>query len=282
MTLQEALNDLVQSFSQAQMADPHLEARQLVQECLQLTFAQLLSQPDRALSADDERRVRDWKNKRLRGMPLAYLAGHRGFYKYDFHVEPGVLVPRPETELVVEVALRRIDERGAAFAMADLGSGSGCIGLSVLAEMTELRLWALDASLKACEVTYRNALALGVDQRVKIENKRVEEWDPGLQFDLIVANPPYIAEGDPNVDPGVRAHEPAEALFAGEDGLAAVRSWTPWVLRHLKARGIFVCEIGAGQAGQVQEILTKEGFDDIQIDRDLAGIERVLSAIRKR
>lgn len=283
MTLQAAIDDLIAAFSQAGEEYPQVEARQLVQECLSITFAQIMSHPEREIEPAKESVLKNWKEQRLAGVPLAYLSKHRGFYKYDFIVEPGVLVPRPESELIVETALRRIEDRQTpAFTAADLGSGSGCIGLSLVSELSEVRLWAVDSSATACAIAQRNAVQLGVQERVKVENRRVEEWDPGMHFDLIVANPPYIAENDPLVQPSVRRYEPPEALFSGEDGLEALRQWSAWALRHLQIKGIFVCEFGAGQGRVVQDLFAKTGFDSIQIERDLAGHERVISAIRTR
>jgi release factor glutamine methyltransferase len=282
MTLQTVIDDLVRAFGAAGFDQPQFEARQLVQEGLGLTFSQMMSQPDREIDEAATRRVMEWKKRRLKGEPLAYLSGRKGFYKYDFHVEPGVLVPRPETELIVETALRRLEDKpGPSLNMADLGAGSGCIGLSLISELTEMNLWAVDISKKACEVTMRNAQALGVEDRVRIENRPVEGWEPGLLFDLIVANPPYISETDTNVESGVRKYEPAEALFSGEDGLEALRQWSQWALRHLQPKGIFVCEFGSTQGRNMQDMIAKEGFDQIQLERDLAGHDRVISALKK-
>jgi release factor glutamine methyltransferase len=283
MTFHKAIDEIIATFAAAGMDGPQFEARQMVQECLGLTFAQLMSDPDRILSGEILSRLKEWSGQRAKGVPLAYLSGHKGFYKYDFLVEPGVLVPRPETEIVVETALRRIEERASTHLMADLGSGSGCIGLSIASELTELLLWAVDVSAKACEVTRKNAIALGVMERVKIENSKVEEWKPGLAFDLIVANPPYICAKDTAIDPNVKKHEPHEALFAGEEGLEFVQGWAAWAYQHLRPKGgIFISEIGAGQSRSVQDIFAKQGFDQIQIERDLAGHERVISGIRVR
>lgn len=282
MTLQIVLDELIQSFQNVGLEQPAFEARQLVQDCLHLSFAQLLSQPEREISAEALNRLHEWRDQRLAGVPLAYLSGHKGFYKYEFLIEPGVLIPRPETELVVETALRRIEDRSSMLTMADLGCGSGCIGLSLISELSELHLWGVDVSQKACEMTWRNAVELGVESRVKLNCKRVEDWSPGLNFDLIVANPPYIAPSDLRVEPHVRKYEPHEALFAGEDGLEAFLNWIPWARRHLSPKGIFVCELGAGQSRVVQDMLARNEFDQIQSERDLAGHERVVSAIKRK
>ncbi|NJL25480.1 MAG: peptide chain release factor N(5)-glutamine methyltransferase [Calothrix sp. SM1_5_4] len=289
MTLQSAIEDLVHAFRQAGMEDPQFEARQLIQECLQLTFAQLMSQPDRELEPHKIAKLSDWKQKRVQGVPLAYLSLRRGFYKYEFAVEPGVLVPRPESELIVETSLRRMEDEGIrARRGADLGCGSGCIGLSLVAELSELELWSADASAKACEITRHNAAQLGVETRVRVENVKIEEWEPAdqagqaVKFDLIVANPPYIAFGDPRVQASVAKYEPQEALFSGTTGLEALDTWSRWAFAHLNPGGVYVCEFGAGQSQDVQRIMQEAGFTSIQIDRDLAGHERVASAFKGR
>ena len=283
MTLQALLNETIDVLTKAGMDEAGFEARQLVQEALDVTFAQLVSGPDRTIDAGRVAKVQKWTRQRAEGRPLAYLSGRRGFYKNDFAVEPGVLVPRPETELVVETALRRADEREESLrTIADLGTGTGCIGLSVLSQFSSAHLHAVDASDVACRVAARNAERLGLSERVTIERATVQAWRPPGKFDLIVANPPYIAPHDPNVDAHVRAFEPALALFAEEDGLAAIREWSAWAYRHLDKDGVFVCEFGAGQSPRVEEILAGLGFEQRQIERDLAGHDRVISAVRTR
>lgn len=283
MTLRELIDETVATLDQAGMDQPSFEARQLVQEALDVTFAQIVSQPERAVDQATIAKIRDWGRARAEGQPLAYLSRRRGFYKNDFQVEPGVLVPRPETELVVETVLRRIDEADLKVdAVADLGCGSGCIGISLLTELSAARLFAVDVGEVAVRVTKRNAESLGVAERTTVERTRVDQWRPLHKFDVIVANPPYIAENDARVEPGVRMFEPHEALFSGEDGLEALREWSAWAWRHLEPGGLFVGEFGAGQSRPVQDILNKLGFAQVQVERDLAGIDRVISAFRTR
>lgn len=212
-------------------------------------------------------------------MPLAYLAGKKGFYKHEFLVERGVLIPRPETELVVEVALQRANEKTVRN-LADFGCGSGCIGLSLLRELPEATLWSIDSSVKACGLTAKNAVNLGVDERVFVHNKNVSDWKPKQALDLIVANPPYIAIGDVRVQSHVHQYEPHDALYSGVDGLDAVREWTGKAFAWLNKAGIFVSEIGAGQSTRVVEIMKDAGFEQIEVARDLAGIERVISGVK--
>lgn len=279
--LHDLVPDLIQTLKAANVEQPQFEVRQIVQEALKITELEWVAQSDRSLDPDTVRRLNEWTQARAQGVPLPYLCGHRGFYKSDFLVEAGVLVPRPETELVVEAALRRMDKGTHSF-MADLGSGTGCIGLSVLLERKGLKLWSVDLSPLACELTRKNAQRLGLSSRVEIECKSVEERSPSVQFDLIVANPPYIAENDPNVERAVHKYEPHQALYSGADGLEAIRKWTRWSFLNLREEGILVMEFGAGQAESVQKIFSEAGFEQIQIDRDLAQHERVISALRKR
>ena len=280
MTLQNGLDYLIRKFKDAGLAEPQYEARQLVQEALGITLSQLLSHPDRDLEIAHSEKIQQWAAERARGVPLAYLSGHKGFYRYDFAVEPGVLVPRPESELVVETAIRRAEGLPKIHNIVDMGCGSGCIGLSLILEISSAYLWAVDSSLKACELTRKNAQQLGVESRLRVENKRVEDWSTPEHFEIIVANPPYIAKNDPRVERAVREHEPHEALFGGEDGLEFLRRWSKWAHQMLNKNGVFVCEFGSDQGEQMKKILTNFGFVDLQIEKDLAGLDRVISGVR--
>ena len=257
-------DELTAKFKHAGLEQPGLEARLLLQEI-----------PD---GPDLIAKVEAWAVRRIRGEPLAYLSGKKGFYKSEFFVESGVLVPRPETEHVVEVAL----ERGHDVRyLADLGCGSGCLGLSLLHELPQAKLYAVDLNPKACAVTTRNAQAMNLIERVQVLQQSVEQWQPLFLLDLVVANPPYIAQDDPDVQPSVRDFEPSEALFSGRDGLDAIRLWTRWASHFLAPGGLWVCEFGAGQTESVREIMAQLPFAQVQIHRDLSGKERVVSAIKE-
>jgi release factor glutamine methyltransferase len=192
-----------------------------------------------------------------------------------------VLVPRPESELVVETALARVKERGLEILnLADLGSGSGILGLSLLGELPKARLTAVDVSPAAARVTSINADALNLKSRMQMIEAAVESFTPAHDFELVVANPPYIAYDDADVQPSVVDHEPHEALFAADNGLAAIRGWSAWAHANLVSGGIYVCEIGAGQSAAAEDIMSKLGFRDIRVAKDLAGHDRVVSAQR--
>lgn len=273
MTLLEAYDQLTHEFRTLKC--PALEARQLLQAALSIEYSQIITRGEAKLNEEQTRKILQWRDERLRGVPLAYLSGRKGFYKYEFLVEPGVLIPRPETEFVVEVALNRAGKNGAR--IADLGCGSGCIGLTLLKEIPDSSLVAVDLSEKACEVTLKNRAHLGLENRAEVVNSRVDNYAPEISFTLIVANPPYIGMGDPNVEPAVHAHEPHLALYSGPEGLDAIRAWTTWSFRSLAQDGVYVMEIGAGQSEAVREIMKAAGFTDIQTEKDLAGHERVIS-----
>jgi release factor glutamine methyltransferase len=256
--------------------DPATEARALLREALSLDFNELVLN-DRELSSEEKLKIEQWCERRLQGEPLAYLSRKKAFYKYEFKVEPGILIPRPETELLMAVGLKRADRPSR---IADLGCGSGCVGLSLIKELESAELFAVDLSEVACRVSAENAKALGVFKRVHILRTDVKLWRPEAPFDLIVANPPYIAEGDPAVDKNVHRYEPHGALYSGADGLQAIREWASWAPRYLEENGIMALEIGAGQSRAVVEIMKQAGFSDIQIQKDFAGIDRIISGKR--
>jgi release factor glutamine methyltransferase len=261
--------------------DPGFEARQLISGVLNLSAGELLMREHQELGPDIVKKSRHWAAERVRGVPLAYLTGKKGFFKYEFFVEPGVLVPRPESEHAIEVALRRTSEQKLHIKnLADLGSGTGILGLSLLVEFPAAHLTALDISAVAARVTRRNAEKLSVGDRFTMVEKAVEDFVPSEKFDLVVANPPYIAKGDANVQPSVVAHEPHEALFADGNGLGAIARWSRWVSLHLAPGGIFVCEIGTGQSAEVRDIMSGLNFREIRVEKDLAGHDRIVSAVR--
>ncbi len=280
MTIAEMRTELSSAFQVAGMPDPAYEARQIIQEVLCLSSSDLLVRSGEAVTAEEAAKLREWLAARLQGMPLAYLTGRKGFYKHEFHVGPGVLVPRPETELVVETALRRMTP--PVRRLMDLGCGSGCIGLSLLHEIPGSELLGIDASRAAYDCSVSNAKKLDLSPRTRFFTGRVEQWTPQSSADLIVANPPYIADGDSSVERNVHDHEPHEALYSGPSGLEAIYLWSRWAHQHLRTGGWFVCEFGAGQSRHVQEIISEQGFQELEISRDLAGIERVISAKKVR
>lgn len=283
MIILDLEREIASSFRAAGLEQPHFEARQLLLGLLNVAAADLFKSEDREAAPELVTKAQAWTAERLKGVPLAYLTGRKGFYKNYFSVTADVLVPRPETEHVVEEALARIHaEKLTVENFADLGCGSGCLGLSLLAEIPQAKLWSVDSSAAACACALRNSVELGLASRSQIIELAVESWVPEQPFSLIVANPPYIAIDDPAVQNSVHMFEPHQALYSGRDGLDAIRSWTLWARKNLLPGGIFVCEFGAGQSEAVQAIILGFAFERVRIVKDLAGHERVISAIQTR
>lgn len=276
MTRHQMLAHLKAAFQK--MEDPATEARALLREALNVKLNDLILN-DQPLNEEEEAKIFDWQKQRLEGVPLAYLSGRKAFHKYEFSVAPGVLIPRPETELLVHVGSKRV-ARGAKVRIADLGCGSGCAGITLLKEIPQSELFAVDISPTACRITEDNADLLEVRNRTTVQQSDVSAWRPQNQFELIIANPPYIPLGDKAVDANVHKYEPHEALYSGAEGLDAIRAWTIWAVPNLRPDGILALEIGAGQTAKVVEIMEEAGLIEIQILKDFAAIDRIISGKR--
>lgn len=265
----------------AGVEDARAEARLLLAYVSGLTPAQLFSRSERPLDGEAERTFNALISRRATGEPLAYLTGTREFWSLPFRVTPETLIPRPDTETVVELALDAFSTRHPPAAILDMGTGSGCLLLALLTEFPDAVGTGLDASTGAIAVAQSNAVALGLDGRCRMING---SWSDGLEgtFDLIVSNPPYIPGGDiASLERDVREHEPASALDGGPDGLDAYRELLPVAMGALNADGVIVLEVGIGQADDVSEIAEQVGLQVTNRRRDLADIERALSLHKK-
>lgn len=252
--------------------DP-LDARVLLQSVLGVTHAFLATHPGHAVAGDQLDRYLALVAHRAAGEPVAYLTGGREFFSLDFKVTPAVLIPRPETELLVELALERIPQQ-APCRVLDLGTGSGCVAISIARHRPRARVMATDSSPDALEIAAENARALGVPN---IEF-RFGDWFGavgGERFDVIVSNPPYVAKDDPHLHQGDLLYEPRQALAAGADGLDCIRKIVHDAGTHLFAGGWLVFEHGYDQAERCRALLSAAGLGAVFSRRDLAGIERV-------
>lgn len=254
--------------------DPRREAEVLLGAALGRTRAWLLANPgERILDCEATDRYEAFVTRRALGEPVAYILGEKEFWSLPLAVGPGVLVPRPETELVVERALAHFPA-DATFAALDLAAGSGAIALAVASERPHGRITATDLSTAAIETTRANAARLGLAGRVEAVQGSWFEPVAGHRFDLIVSNPPYIAADDPRVEPGVRRFEPPQALFSGPTGLEALQAIIAGAPRHLAPGGWLVVEHGDTQGDAARQLFTRAGFESVQTIRDLAGRER--------
>jgi release factor glutamine methyltransferase len=259
---------------------PRLDAEVLLAHALGTTRIQLVIDAMRPLQADELGRFRELVKRRRAREPVAYILGQREFYGRAFRVDPRVLVPRPDTETLVAVALDRTRDRSLSLRALDLCTGSGCVAITLARELPTSRIHATDLSAEALVVARDNALRLGA---YNVSFRRGDLYDAvstGQRFDLIVSNPPYVPAGDvPHLMADVREFEPRVALDGGADGLTLVRRIVADAPRVLVPGGRIALEVGAGQAGEAAAILEAGGFRRIASSRDYARIERVLDAI---
>lgn len=253
--------------------DARSEAEVLLAHALGRTRAALFAWPDHEPDAAQRANFEALVEARVGGTPVAYLLGRRAFWSLELAVTPAVLIPRPETELLVELVLERV-LASAPSTIADLGTGSGAIALAIARERPMARVVATDASTAALEVARGNASALGIANVTFSQGS----WCDALgeaRFDVIVSNPPYIAAGDPHLERGDLRFEPASALASGLDGLDAIRTIVASAPRHLAVGGWLLLEHGWDQAERVRGLLADAGFDGIASRRDLLRHERV-------
>lgn len=248
------------------------EAQLLLGHVLQRSLAWLVAHDRDEVDETQSRAFRDFARRRREGEPIAYLVGVREFHGLAMRVTPDVLIPRPETETLVDAAVDILRGRHAATVL-DLGTGSGCIAVSIAHERPEARVTAIDASAAALGIARENARA----HACEIEFLRGDWLEPvaGRRFHLIASNPPYVADGDPHLCEGDLRFEPAAALVAGKDGLDAIRAIVRQAPAHLHPGGWLLIEHGYDQAGACKDLLFIAGFGDLRSIRDLAGIARV-------
>ena len=246
-----------------------LENRILLCHALHLTRVGLITQSARTITAPEAATLTALVARRQHGEPIAYIVGRREFFGLDFAVSNAVLIPRPDTELIVELALERLPQQGRVL---DMGTGSGAIAVALAHTRPDAQVTALDVSAAALDVARANAASNGATVRFM-----ESDWYAALQderYDLIVSNPPYIAAGDEHLSQGDLRFEPAGALTDHADGLSALRTIIHGAARHLKTSAWLLLEHGYDQAAAVRALLTQAGYRDVQSWRDLGGIER--------
>ncbi len=253
-----------------------VDARVLLQYTLQTNRAHLATHPERVLSDAEKNRFSDYVERRKSGEPVAYIVGEREFFGLTFKVTPAVLIPRPETELLVEQALERIPEHRPARVL-DLGTGSGAIAIAIAKHRPLAHVTAVDASKAALEIASQNARWL-LGERISCVEFLHSDWFSAVRnepFDLIVSNPPYVAEGDAHLDQGDLRFEPKTALAAGPRGLSALAHIARNAAPRLVPGGWLLLEHGYDQGNACNELMAAAGFAHVATHQDLAGIDRV-------
>jgi release factor glutamine methyltransferase len=273
LTTREALAEAASALESARCPSPRVDAEWLLAHVLGVTRTDLYT-GDRELDEDAARRFRQLVERRAARAPLAYVLGEWGFRRLTLAVDPRVLIPRPETEAVVERCLALL-EGLAEPSVLDIGVGSGAIALALADERPDASIIGTDVSPGALAVAEENRRRVGVDGRVRFVRGDLAAGERG-PFDLVVSNPPYVSPRDlPSLEPELR-HEPAEALVGDGRHEAVLRA----ALRPLRPGGAIVLEVGDGQAAAVASLLKEAGYEEIGVSRDLAGCERIVEGKR--
>jgi release factor glutamine methyltransferase len=284
--LRGALRSGIARLEESGIPSAPLAAELLLMHVLRCDRTWLYAHPEYELSPDHAAAYVQLIERRGEGAPTQYLTGRQEFWGLEFEVGPGVLVPRPETEHVIEVALAGLGSRWKEpLRIADVGTGSGCIAIALAHELPRAEIFATDISALALDYARKNAVRHGLADRIHFHNANLLEFDAAGSgrmrslFDVIVSNPPYIGRNDAsNLPREVREHEPTEALFAGDEGLELYAPLIHQAARALSSKGIFVVEIGHTGVEHVGSLLSAPPWSNLMVTRDLAGIERIISA----
>lgn len=275
MTVRDLLDQASKCLAESGVDTPRLNAEVLLAHATESSRTVLIAHPEVVPTEDQTALFRQWIELRAKRMPLAYIIGSRGFYGLEFEVKPGVLVPRPETETLVDTTIRLIGDEPCV--IADLGVGSGAIAVSLAVTLPEAHLYCTDTSREALEIARRNAEKNGVGDRVHLREGNLLEPLDGLSFDAIVSNPPYIRSREIDLlQPEIALYEPRAALDGGRDGLDYFRRIVPESPGYLKLDGFLLVEVGMTQSEEVCALFRENGYLDVEVMNDYAGIERVI------
>lgn len=281
LTLVSAWKSARERLTAAGVDSPVIDARLLLEAAADATRLEIVTEPQRPLTPDQETRLEAFLKRREGREPVSHILGRKGFWKIMLRVTSDVLTPRPDTETLMDVVLPALPETSQA-EILDLGVGSGAVLLAILAERPATRGLGIDISEAALEVARENAALLNLQDRAVFSHGDWTEGLAGDHFDVVVSNPPYIPTRDiAGLDPEVRDHEPHLALDGGVDGLDAYRRLAPEILRVLKAGGLFAVEIGPDQTAAVMELFRAAGAIAVRMQRDLSTRERVVAGLKK-
>jgi release factor glutamine methyltransferase len=280
VTLRDTLASAISRLTAASVPSPRMNAELLLMFTLECDRAYLHAHPERKLSRDEQTRYAQTLAERERGMPAQYITGHQEFWGMDLIVTPAVLIPRPETEHVIETVLARVARAPSPASLlhiVDVGTGSGCIALALAEEVPGAEIHATDISAAALEIARANAARHQLEDRIQFHQADLLQGLGRGEFDFVVSNPPYVGDSEADqVQLEVRKYEPRNAVFAGATGLEVIERLIPQARESLKPEGWLVMEISGTIADGVRDLLA--GWNDVQIAKDLQGIERVVSA----
>jgi len=272
----ELLNWTTQFFDKKNIESPRLQVELLLAHVLGWKRIDLYTRFDHVVPPDKLAEFKQLILQRTEHVPIQYILGTCEFHSLEFKVTPAVLIPRPETEVVVDALIARAKDKPGATVL-DVGTGSGCIAIAAAKHLPAAELWAVDISADALQVAAENAKRHEVDSRIRFIQGDLFEPVSGLTFDFIVSNPPYVSEAEwPGLMPEVRDYEPRQALLAGPDGLDACRRIIPAGKAYLAPAGKMILEMGAGQADRIRQIAAESGLHVDEVILDDAKIERVI------
>jgi release factor glutamine methyltransferase len=286
MKLRDVLEKTTTFFKDKNFDSPRLDAELLLANALDLRRLDLYLKYDQPLAEAEVEKCRGLVRRRISGEPVAYILGQKEFYGLNFFVNSSVLIPRPETEGLVEEVLAHVKKQNlqeSPLKIVDLGCGSGCIGLALLKLLPEAQATLVDISVEALQTAKTNAAHLELSERANfVEASAAKIELENEKFDIIVANPPYISKTDDRVQVEVKQFEPHQALFSEEEGLADLYSWSKNASRALKPNGVMAFEFGIDQSENVKKHFENLNiFSQIKIVKDLSGIDRLVVAVRK-
>ena len=291
MKLKEVLDKTTAFFREKKIETPRLDAELLFAHSLKLERIQLYLKFDQPLSEAELSGLRELVRRRAQGEPVAYILGYRDFFGHRFEVNASTLIPRPETEHIVEEVVKWAKDKDRAYTILDLGTGSGCLGLTLLKELPNAKLISVDVSEGALAVAQRNAASLEVTDRVRFIHADANNTDQvmasfkdfmGQEFiDILVSNPPYIAPNDPDVQENVRKFEPSSALFAEDGGLALLKNWSKSYSPFLAKDAIMLMEMGMTQGSAMQShFKSLDIFKNVSVVKDLAAFDRIVYGVK--
>lgn len=285
MKLKDVFEKSVQFFKDKKIESARLDAEILLAHVLKIERLQIYLKFDQPLSELEIQNCRNVIKRRSMGEPVAYIIGEKGFYREIFKVGEGVLIPRPETELIVEEALQFIQQNQIQSPkILDIGAGTGCIGFSILKNCPEAKLVSIEKSEKAFSYLKKNQELLQLTTRSELILADALDFNASkLVFDVVVANPPYIATNDAQTELNVKKYEPEQALFAEQEGYADLMKWSFKYKENLNNKGLLLFEIGYQQGDKIKShFLNYNFFNKVEILKDLSGLDRVIKATHNK